>query len=107
MIEARITNFGRTKPFNTRKGPVMLMRRKPIFFYDKEIIEDLKQHSQIGYNRLEVKIIQEEPRTDYSKYKIQQLKSIASKIGIKGFFTMTKSELIKRLEEKDESKNSH
>lgn len=104
MMEARVINFGPTKPFRTRKGPVLLMRRRPLFFYDKEIIEDLQQHSKIGYNRMEVKIIQAEPTVDYSKHKIQQLRSVASKVGIKGFFTMRKSELIKLLEEKDESK---
>ena len=104
MMEARIINFGPTKPFRTRKGPILLMRRRPLFFYDKEIIEDLRQQSRIGFNRLDVKIIQTEPEIDYSKYKIQQLRSVASKVGIEGFFTMRKSELIKRLEEKDESK---
>lgn len=106
-MEARVTNFGRTKPFHTRKGPVMLMQRKPIYFYDKKIIDDLQQHSRIGYNRLEVKILEAEPMVDYGKLRIWELRSIASKIGIKGFFTMTKSELIKRLEEKDESKDTH
>lgn len=105
-MEARVINFGQTKPFRTKKGPVLLRRRRTVYFYDKEIIHDLIQHSKIGYNRLSVEITQAEPKIDYAKLKIWELRSIASKVGIEGFFTMRKSELIKRLEEKD-AKTSH
>ena len=41
------------------------------------------------------------PRIDYSHFGINALRKMAAQVGIKGNFTMKKSLLIKRLEEKD------
>lgn len=42
---------------------------------------------------------QEAPKIDYSKYMRKELVSLAASLGIVGFFTMTKVNLIKNLEE--------
>lgn len=39
-------------------------------------------------------------KIDYSKYSIQDLRSLAASLGIAGFFTMKKVDLITKLEEK-------
>ena len=40
------------------------------------------------------------PKIDYSKYMRKELVSLAASLGIVGFFTMTKVDLITKLEEK-------
>ena len=58
------------------------------------------------YPMMEVKGLEAEveppgvPKIDYSKYSIQDLRSLAASLGIAGFFTMKKVNLITKLEEK-------
>ena len=77
----------------TQHGPIQMDLRK-------------KAADEIdAQNMIEVKIIgaqneaKEPPKVDYSQYPIQSLKSLAASLKIPGFFTMRKTDLIKKLEE--------
>jgi len=45
-----------------------------------------------------------EPEVNYERYRIWELRSIAAGLGIKGFFTMRKLDLIKKITEADNAK---
>lgn len=98
---AKITNFGRPRPFPTYKGNFFLGRLQPIKTRDRQIVEDLRKQSTRSDVQLKIEILEEDKKVDYSKYRISELRSVASKVGIKGTFTMKKADLIKKLEEKD------
>lgn len=101
LMLAKITNFGRPRPFPTYKGNFFLGRLQPIETRDRQIVEDFRKQSKRSDVQLKIEILEKEKRVDYSKYRISELRSIASKVGIKGTFTMKKADLIKKLEEKD------
>jgi len=96
---ARITNFGRPTSFPTHKGSFFLNRLSPIETRDRKVVEELSKLNKRSDIMLKIEILEPELKIDYSKYSIQELRSIASKAGVKGFFTMKKIDLIQRLEE--------
>lgn len=98
---AKITNFGRPRTFPTYKGYVFLPEYEPYKTQDKKIVETLKKYNKRDDIFLKIDILEDEPAIDYSKYKIYELRSIAAKVGIEGFFTMKKLDLIKNLEDKN------
>ena len=98
---AKITNFGRPRTFPTYKGHVFLPAFEPYKTQDKKVLETLEKYNKRDDIFLKIEILEDESAIDYSKYKIYELRSIAAKAGIKGFFTMKKLELIKNLEEKN------
>jgi len=102
-MEARITNFGRPRPFPTAVGDLFLPNLQPVYLYDKKLVKELQGYNERGDIHLKIEILDADPQPDYTKMKVQKLRSIAAKLGIKGFFTMKKADLIKKLEEKDES----
>jgi len=74
---------------------------EPYKTQDKKVLETLEKYNKRDDIFLKIEILEDESAIDYSKYKIHELRSIAAKVGIKGFFTMKKLELIKNLEEKN------
>jgi len=99
---AKVTNFGRPRIFPTYTGGLHLNRLAPIRTDDREVIKDLRKLNKRNDIYLKVEILEnDKPPIDYQSRPIWELKSIASKVGIKGFFTMRKPELIKILEEKN------
>lgn len=102
-MEARITNFGRARPFPTAVGNLFIPNLQPIYLYDKKLVKELQAYNERDDIQLKIEILDDEGAPNYSKMKVQKLRSIAAKLGIKGFFTMKKADLIKKLEEKDES----
>jgi len=97
---AVVTNFGRPRVFPSCQGNLWLNRLTPIEVRDPNLIKQLQNYSKRRDIQLEVKVI-EEVRADYSKFKIQQLRSMASAKGISGVFKLTKKILIEKLEEKN------
>lgn len=59
----------------------------------------LKELKDFEY--IEIDVLQADPLVDYSKFSINQLRRIATQAGIAETFQMRKSELIKKLEEKN------
>ena len=74
---------------------------EPYKTQDKKVLETLEKYNRRDDVSLKIEILKDEPAIDYSKYKIHELRSIAARAGIKGFFTMKKTDLIKKLEEKN------
>jgi len=97
---AVITNFGRPRVFPSSQGNLWLNRLVPIETRDPNLVKQLQEYSKRRDVQLEVKIV-EEVKTDYSIFKIQQLRSMASAKGISGVFKMTKKKLIEKLEEQE------
>jgi len=96
---AVVTNFGRPRVFPSCQGNLWLNRLVPIEISDPNLIKQLQNYSMRRDIQLEVKII-EEIKPDYSIFKVQQLRSMASAKGIAGTFKMTKKKLIEKLEVK-------
>ena len=71
-------------------------RRKPIELSNPQAVKELGHFKDVI-----VEILEDEERIDYSHYPINQLRRIATQVGIKGSFSMKKTELIKKLEEKN------
>lgn len=90
----KITNFGRPRTFPTPKGYVFIAVRKPYYTDNAKVLEILQTANKRRDVFLKIETL------DYTKYKIYELRSMAAKVGIEGFFTMKKSDLIKKLEEK-------
>jgi len=95
-MRARITNHSYRNVFPTCLGNLFIPRGKEIELDDIQAIKEMKRFPQI-----EIKVIESEPMVDYSVYSINELRSIASRSGIKNSFFKSKKELIKLLEEKD------
>ena len=106
---ATVTNYGYgRKSFPTRIGNVYLERLMPFKIDDEGVLADLKvfeQSDKLGFeivkpSRPEAPISLR-PKVDYSGYRINELRSIASERGLKGAFRMRKVDLIKLLEDND------
>jgi len=98
---AIVTNFGRPRVFPSCHGDFWLNRLQPIEIRDPELIKQLQKYNERRDILLKIKIIEKDAKVDFSLFKVQQLRSIASANGIKGAFKMTKKLLIKNLEEKN------
>lgn len=109
MMLARVTNYGYgRKTFPTRIGNLYLERLMPFEVHDEGVLKDLERFETS--DRLGIEVIEpgrpEAPKplrqtVDYSGYRINELRSIATEKGIKGAFRMRKVDLIKRLEDKN------
>lgn len=95
---AKITNFGQPTTIPTCVGYYFIGRFEERIVDDPLLFEELEKFSQRSDSFLKIEIIEDERKIDYSKFTIQELKSIASRVGIKDFFTLKKSDLIKQLE---------
>jgi len=103
-----VTNFGYGRmTFPTRIGNIFINRLMPYEVCDEGVLDDLKRFEQsdrLGFEILEPSQPEApEPLpqgVDYSGYRINELRAIATDKGIKGAFFMKKVDLIKKLEEK-------
>jgi len=102
---AEVRNYARSRAFPTHVGNLFLRGMgQCTYVEDPKAIEELRAFPNIGVKILDdgdSVMAQEVPRIDYSVYPIYELRSIAASLEIKGFFTMTKAELIKNLQEKN------
>jgi len=99
-FKATVTNYGRSQHFPTCIGNLYLESNRP----HDDIVnrQALKELSKWPY--VDVEIIEGSfgnPAIDYSYFGINVLRKMAVQAGIKGGFTMKKSLLITKLEEKD------
>lgn len=99
-FKATVINYGRTQRFPTCIGNIYLESNRLHDDIDnRQALEELSK-----WPFVDVEIIEEPPdgpATDYSYFGINALRKMAAQAGIKDGFTMKKSLLIKRLEEKD------
>ena len=104
---ATVTNYGYgRKSFPTRIGNVYLERLMPFEVDDEGVLADLKvfeQSDKLGFEIVNASRpeapISLRPKVDYSGYRINELRSIATERGLKGAFRMRKVDLIKLLED--------
>lgn len=101
-----VTNQGESRSFCINRGLLFLHKGEPVEINSKEILEALSKENDIEIKKGFIKVprtseisveIPKETRTQLKNYKIWELRSIASKMGIKGYFTMKKRRLIKEL----------
>jgi len=95
-MKAQIINYGPTGHFPTCLGNIWLERGLRRELSDPRAIKELA-----AYPLVDVKIVEgaESNAVDYAKYPISQLRHIAAELGIKGTFSMKKTDLIKILSE--------
>ena len=120
---AIVTNFGRPRVFPCRQGNLWFNRLSPVEVRDREVIKELQKYNERRDIQLKIELIKDpiypgkkiekeivsemkyiefdDFKMNYTKFKIQQLRSMAAAKGIKGTFKMTKKLLIEKLEEKD------
>jgi len=94
---AKATNYGRSRGFPTCIGNFFLPYNVPIDIPDRRAAKELDAFPLVQVTVVEGSL--EEPRIDYTKYSVQELRSIAAQVGIKGGFFMKKADLIQKLEE--------
>jgi len=103
---ARIINHGKTRALPTCIGNVRIIGRQSVDLRNAKAIDEISKYQFIEVQILEqdkaVKVQERQtaPKIDYSKYPINELRSIAASMKIAGFFTMKKIDLVKTLEEK-------
>jgi len=108
---AIVTNFGRPRVFPSCQGNLWLNRLVPIDIYDPKLLKQLQEYNKRRDIQLEIKIVEDDSRPapvreerikpDYTGFKVQQLRSMATVRGISGTFKMKKKDLIEKMEEKD------
>jgi hypothetical protein len=98
----KIINAGQGGSFPTSKGFVLVGGGASIELKDETIARELEQNDSIRVEMVEEPewpIITDPTVSDYSKLKIEQLRSIASRLGVNSY-KMRKTDLIKVLSEK-------
>ncbi len=97
---ARITNYSYRQVFPTCIGNIRLPRQRPVT--DEFDLQALKELSEFEHVHVEVLGGKElAPQVDYAGFRINELRSMAARAGVKRAFRMTKAELIKTLEERN------
>jgi len=97
LVEVINYGYGR-KSFPTRVGNLFIDRLKPFPVTDPGVLEDLKRFEKsdkLGFSIKE----RDWKSSEFAKRPINDLRRTATQMGIKGVFTMKKSELIQNLEE--------
>lgn len=94
---AKAINFGRSQGFPTCLGVIYLPYNVPVDIPDRKAAKELSNWPLVDVTVVEGSL--EEQRIDYSKYRVQELRSIAKQVGIIGAFFMKKVDLIKKLED--------
>lgn len=109
---AIIRNWGATTPIPTKLGDVKIPGDGMESRWEDEelvgIIQEMKKRKELPLMDLTIEegsMLIKTPMIDYSKYRINELRSIASSLGIEGFFVMRKADLIKQLEEQNATTN--
>ena len=99
-FKATVTNYGRSQHFPTCIGNVYLESNRVHDDIDnRQALEELSK-----WPFVDVKVIEgsfDGPEIDYSYFNINALRKMVAQAGIKDGFTMKKSLLIKKMEEKD------
>jgi len=99
-FKATVTNYGRSQHFPTCMGNIYLESNRIHDDIDnRQALDELSK-----WPFVDVEIIEElpdGPAVDYSYFGINALRKMATQAGIKDNFTMKKSVLITKLEEKD------
>jgi len=105
---AVIRNWGATTPVAIKLGDVKIpgdgMESR---WEDEELIEKIqlmKERKELPLMDITIEEEAVKAKTfviDYAKYRINELRSIAGSLGIPGFFTMKKADLIIKLEEQN------
>ena len=98
---ARIINNGHRRVYPTCIGDLRIPKGQYYDLKDRKAIEELQQYPELCVEIVEKDIVM--PAIVYAMYPINQLRNIASKIGIKNAFFLKKVDLIKILEETHES----
>lgn len=109
---AEIRNYAGTRIVPTAVGNIRIPARRVKYESDPEVLRALVAlKNDRRLYRIEIRMIEgelpgltgpdKEPRTDFSKYSVNELRTLAADVGIEGSFYMTKDNLIKRLEEKN------
>jgi len=101
---AIVRNTGRTRSFPTCVGNIRIPKLSLIKIHNIEAAREIGRFPNVSIEYIE------DPETrpdrlrgrrrsqvDYSIYKIWELRSIAASLGIKGFFTMRKKDLIEQI----------
>ena len=97
----RVTNKGPKKLFRTGLGMMILARNESIELDDIHVADQLAKEKNIKVEAIERSAEVEIPAgyPNFSKYRIHELRSIASRIGIEGIYKMREAELVERIQE--------
>ena len=98
-----IFNYGRPRIVPTCQGNIYIKSTKggpQIMELSQKAAAEIHAQPMIEVKGSGAEKPQEAPKVDYVKYHIKDLRSLAASLGIAGFFTMRKVDLIKQLEEK-------
>ena len=99
-FKATVINYGRSQHFPTCIGNIYLESNRIHDNLDnRQALGELSKWQFVDVEVTEGSI--DGPEINYSYFRINALRKMAAQVGIKGNFTMKKSELIKKLEEKD------
>jgi|GEM_PF-2882153 len=98
---ARILNNGHRRVYPTCIGDLRIQKGQYYELQDRKAIQELQEYPDLCVEIIKNDI--EIPAVIYAKYPINQLRNIASRIGIKQAFFLKKVDLIKTLEEAHES----
>lgn len=99
-FKATVINYGRSQHFPTCIGNLYLeSNRVHDDIVNRQALEELSKWPYIDVEIIEGSF--GNPTTDYSYFGINALRKMAVQAGITDSFTMKKSVLIKKLEEKD------
>jgi hypothetical protein len=101
-MRAQVTNFGPTRSFPTCIGNVCIAARETREIENPKAISELRQFPLLkvvcdgrGESR--------GANVDWSKFKINHLRSVAARYKIRGVFGMKKADLVKALKEKHDN----
>lgn len=96
-----IKNNGKKRVFQTTAGYLRIDTNETVEIFSKPIADELANYKAIDVSEAESAPVEIpgllNTEIDYSLYGIQELRNIASHLGIKNTFTMKKSELIKAI----------
>ena len=98
-----IFNYGRSRIVPTCEGNIFIKSTKggpQILELSQKAAAEIHAQPMIEVKGSGAEEPQEAPKIDYEKYHRKDLVSLAASLGIAGFFTMKKVDLIKKLEEK-------
>lgn len=103
-MRAMVTNFGTARKMPTRIGDVSLNTGETKEIEGADLIRELSQFPGIGVQVIKERRTKKLP--NFLKFKINELRMIASKKGIAGGYRMTKAALIENLKETLQCTNS-
>lgn len=103
-MAAKVTNFGPPRKIPTYKGFFFVGHMSPVYVEDDRMIGDIQNFGKRDNSYLRIEMVDESlpsmspmSKTDYLRFSINELRSIASDLGIRDTFFMRKSELIQKI----------